>query len=193
MNGLNQTIDSIRAKPSDVARADAVAELQGIVRDCEAAIRVWQNRLDATDGTGNHWTLVSWLGADRVQQLHEISLSARAHLLRLNQIAGPSTSAAPDEDVIETAFRSLQPGEPSPGTARAAIARMNGRIAHLRALLERFRTPNPAAPLVRAKAAPRKTVGRKRRASRRRAPAKKTTRTRTTPSSRRKKAAKRKK
>jgi len=37
MNSLIQAVDSKQAKTSDVARADAVAELQGIVRDCEAA------------------------------------------------------------------------------------------------------------------------------------------------------------
>lgn len=166
MNSLDQAVESIRAKPSDVARADAVAELQGIVRDCEAAIRVWQNCIQTTNGAENHWTIVSWLGPERVQQLHEIDVSTRTHLRRLTDLAGASVPGDREEVIIETAFQQPQAGQAGPDAARVAIDRMNQRIAQVRALLHRFRT---LSTVIKApeKKAPKKPTSRKRRRTRR--------------------------
>jgi len=193
MNNLDQAVDAIRTKPSDVTRADAVAELQGIARDCEAAIRVWQSCLETFNAAENHWTVVSWLGAERVQQLHEINLSTRAHLQNLANLAGPLASSG-FEDLIETAFRQPQPAQVGPDMARAAIARMSQRVAHVRALLDRFLTPTPVAKARPGKTAPKKAASRRRRRTRRASKhVKKTKKTRTAKNVRPRKSAKKKK
>lgn len=137
MNSLDQAVEAIAGRPE--GRADAVAELEGMVRDCELAIGVWQHCLD-TPGTGNHWTIVSWLGGERVQQLHELNLSARDRVRRLGDLAGLPASGV-EEHVIETAFGQAAPGQVGPDAARAAIERMRGRIAHVRVLLQRLGIP----------------------------------------------------
>lgn len=162
MDQLEQIVEAILQRPaSGNARDQAVAALDGVATDCEAAIRVWLGYLDAPGAPGNTWTILSWIGPVRAKQLHEINLSAKTHIGRLAEMAGPALSrfAALGGDVIEMGYRQLRTGETGTDAARSAVAIMQERIVRIQVFKERIRTSPAAETKPRPQSEPLKKAG----------------------------------
>lgn len=168
MNSLEKAVELVLRWPAsrNAQRAEVISHLEAIIKDCRAALAVWQAYLDNPGAPGARWALITWLGPERVKQLHEINLSARAHLKALADTAGPEAGRFIlfEEDVIEMAYRQLPHGETGPDAAKASIAVMNERIARLSAWVERLRSAKPVAIKTQAKAAKKKPAKRPARA-----------------------------
>jgi len=136
-------------------RAEVLALMGELLKDCERAVRIWQEYLDSPGAPGDVFSLVTWMGAARVKALHEVHLDARQRVYRICELADPKLARLVllEEDLIEMAFRGLKPGETGPDAARSGVEIMNGRAAHLRALADRIRSTPPRAGA--AKGAPR--------------------------------------
>jgi hypothetical protein len=122
-----------------------------VVKECQAAVQVWQGYLAKPGAPGDQWTIVSWVGPDRAKQLHEINLRAKQNVEELCRMAGPRSGrfVALDDDVIEMAYRMLKPGETGSDAAKTAVQRLQERMEYIRGLMQRL------------KAAPAKAEGKK--------------------------------
>jgi len=146
MSSLDTAVDLVlqwtSARPKQ--REEILALLEDVIAGSREGIRVWQGYLEAP---GDQWTLVSWLGPERARQLHEINLKTKERVERVCLLAGPEAGrfAIFDNDVIEMAYRQLNPGETGAEAAKTAIQVMGERIDHLRGLIERIRTTKPPA------------------------------------------------
>lgn len=166
MDSLDRAINLVSRWKADrnKQRADVVARLESVIKDCEAAGKVWQDFLDRPGAPGNERSLMSWVGPDRARQLHEINLRAKARVAEICRLAGPGAGrfAALDEDMIEMAYRQLQSGESGVNAARTAVADMQGRADYLKGLIKRAQTAStPSAGKKPAKKAGKKTVKKK--------------------------------
>lgn len=148
MQSLDRAVDALVSRGTASAHAAAIAELEGLLEDCTAGIQVWQEYLDAPGAPGDRWTIVSWVGPQRVKRLHEINLAARERILRIAEAAGPEVkrSMTMPDDLIEMGYRQLRDGETGPDAATKAIELMRERMQHLRGLIERLRAAPPAKP-----------------------------------------------
>ena len=126
-----------------------------MTKECQSAVQVWQGFLDKPDAPGDQWTIISWIGAERAKQLHDINLRAKENIEAVCRLAGPSAgrfiALEANADVIEMAFRMLKPGESGTDAAATAIQRQQERIDYIRGLIQRVRAGKPAG-----KAAPKK-------------------------------------
>lgn len=160
MDSLDRAIDLVSRWKADrkMQRADVLARLEDVIKDCEAAVKLWQNYLDKPGAPGDHWTPVSWVGPERAKQLHEINLRAKARVEEVCRMAGPAAGrfVALDEDVIEMAYRQLKPGESGIEAAKTAVGNLQACKDYLRGLIERVRSAKaPAASA--AKSSPKKS------------------------------------
>ena len=174
MNGLNRAVDVILQWSADrpQERVRAAALLGEVIQDCEEAIQVWQDYLAKPGAPGDHWTLLSWIGPQRVRQLHEINLKTKARIAQLGALAGPAAGRFVDlaeDDVIEMAYRQLQPDETGPAAANTAVQAMRARIDAIRKSIERVRTARPVAKA----AAPRPAAATKKQSGAKKPPVKK--------------------
>ena len=153
-------------------RASAKAALDGLIADCEAAVKVWEGYLAAPAGSGDRWSIITWIGAERGKQLHGLNLDAKARLADICRSAGGQAARSVDleDDVIEMAYRMLRPGETGIDSAQSAIRTLQERIEYLRGLSARL-VAVPAA--VRAGAKPGRAAGRPKSAKKKAAPARK--------------------
>ena len=129
-------------------RAEVLDLLDQLIQDCQQAVQVWREYLNAPGAPGDAFTLVSWMGSQPVKALHDISLEARERILHLCRLADPEVArfVIYDDDLIELAFRAVKPNETGPEAAQAAIETMGERIKHLQSLSGRIRTtPVPTA------------------------------------------------
>lgn len=166
MDSLDRAIDLVSRWKADrnKQRAEVVTCLESVIKDCEAAGKIWQDFLDKPGAPGNERSPMSWVGPDRARQLHEINLRAKARVAEICRLAGPVAGrfAALDEDMIEMAYRQLQPGESGIDAARTALQNMRARMDYLKGLIERMRSAKaPAAGKKSAKKAGKKTVKKK--------------------------------
>lgn len=159
MQSLDRAVDALVSGGTASARTAAIADLESLLEDCTAALQVWEQYLNAPGAAGDRWTIVSWVGPQRVKRLHEINLVARERIGRIAAAAGPSVSRSmtmPD-DLIEMGYRQLHDGETGTDAATKAIEVMKERIQRLRNLVERLRSAPPAkaqkGPLRKAGAA----------------------------------------
>lgn len=163
MDSLDRAIDLVSRWKADRGkqRAEVLARLEGVIKDCQAASKVWQDFLDKPGAPGGEWTIMSWVGPSRAKQLHEINLRAKASVEEVCRLAGPAAGrfAGLDEDVIEMAYRQLKPGESGIEAAKTAVANTQKYIDYLRGLIERVRNAKvPAAGKSPAKQAGKKSV-----------------------------------
>lgn len=163
MESLDRAIDLVSRWKADRGkqRVEVLTRLESVIKDCQAASKVWQDFLDKPGTPGGHWTIVSWVGPDRAKQLHEINLRAKASVEEVCRLAGPAAGrfAGLDEDVIEMAYRQLKPGESGIDAAKTALANSQKTIEYLRGLIERVRSAKaPAAGKSPAKKAGKKTA-----------------------------------
>jgi hypothetical protein len=153
-------------------RAAAKAALAGLIADCEAAVKLWEGYLVAPTGSGDRWSIITWIGADRGKQLHEINLDAKARLAAICRSAGGRAARTVDleDDLIETAYRMLKSGETGIDAAHSAVRTLQGRVEYLRGLSAQLAAA-PAAPKAGAK--PKRAAGKPKAAKKKSAPAKK--------------------
>lgn len=160
MNSLDKAIElaSYWKANREKDRGAVLEQLSGLVKECQAATKVWQAYVDTPGETGDERTILSWVGPERAKQLHEISLRAKDHVERICQAAGPEAGrfAGYDDDVVETAYRQLKSGENGIDAAKTAVSHMQQRVDHIRALSGRLSASKPGA-----KAAVKKSVGTK--------------------------------
>jgi hypothetical protein len=151
MNSLDRAIELVLRWKADrqKQRAEILARLEAVVKECQAAVQVWQGYLDKPGAAGDRWTIVSWIGPDRAKQLHEINLRAKQNVEEVCRMAGPEAgrfiALEENVDVIEMAYRMLKPGETGVDAARAAVQKLQERIEYLKGLIERLRAGKPAA------------------------------------------------
>ena len=163
MDSLDRAIDLVSRWKADRGkqRAEVLTRLESVIKDCQAAIKVWQDFLDKPGAPGDHWTIMSWIGPTRAKQLHEINLRAKASVEEVCRMAGPAAGrfVALDEDVIEMAYRQLKPDESGIDAAKTAVANTQKTMDYLRGLIERVRSAKaPAAVKKPAKKAGKKSA-----------------------------------
>lgn len=160
MDSLDRAMELVTRWKADrqKPRADVLARLESVVKECQAAIQVWQGYLAKPGAPGDQWTIVSWIGPERAKQLHEINLRAKQSVEDVCRMAGPRSGrfVALDEDVIEMAYRMLTPGETGPNAANAAVRKIQERMDYVRGLMQRLRSAKPEG-----KSAPARTAGKK--------------------------------
>jgi hypothetical protein len=171
MDSLDRAIELVMRWKADrqKQRADVVSRLEAVVKECQAAVQVWQGYLAKPGAPGDQWTIVSWVGPDRAKQLHEINLRAKQNVEEACRMAGPRSGrfVALDDDVIEMAYRMLKPGETGVDAAKSAVQKMQERMDYIRGLMQRIRAAKPSSPGALAKATGKTIVAKK-------SPAKKT-------------------
>lgn len=165
MDSLDRAIDLVSRWKADRGkqRAEVLTRLDGVLKDCEAAIKVWQDFLDKPGAPGDQWTIMSWIGPVRAKQLHEINLQAKTRVEEICRLAGPAAGrfVVLDDDVTEMAYRQLKPGETGIDAAKAAITNTQKYMDYLRGLNERVRSakaPAASAGKAAAKKAKKKTA-----------------------------------
>lgn len=143
MDSLDRAIDLVSRWKADrnKRRAEVLTRLEGVIKDCQAASKVWQDFLDKPGAPGDQWTILSWIGPARAKQLHEINLRAKASVEDVCRLAGQAAGrfVALDEDVIEMAYRQLKPGETGIDAAKTAVTNTQKTMDYLRGLIERAR------------------------------------------------------
>ena len=150
MDSLDRAIDLVSRWKADrnKQRAEVLARLESVIKDCQAATKVWQDFLDKPGAPGDHWTIMSWIGPTRTKQLHEVNLRAKASVEEVCRMAGPMAGrfVVLDEDVIEMAYRQLKPDETGIDAAKTAVANTQKYVDYLRGLIGRVRSAKaPAA------------------------------------------------
>ncbi|MDH3562136.1 MAG: hypothetical protein OEN49_01880 [Gammaproteobacteria bacterium] len=141
MDSLDRAIDLVSRWKDNrkKERAEVLERLEGVIKDCQAAAKVWQEYHNNPGKPGDHWTLVSWMGPERAKQLHEINLRAKASVEEVCRLAGPAAGrfVVLDDDVTEMAYRQLKPGESGIDAAKTALENLKARADYLRGLIER--------------------------------------------------------
>lgn len=163
MDSLDRAIDLVSRWKADrnKQRAEVLTRLESVIKDCQAATKVWQDFLDRPGAPGDQWTIMSWIGPTRAKQLHEINLRVKASVEEVCRLAGPAAGrfVVLDEDVIEMAYRQLKPGESGIDAAKTAVANTQKTMDYLRGLIERAR--NAKAPAATGGKSPAKKTKQK--------------------------------
>jgi hypothetical protein len=178
MYSLEKAVEQVSRWPSgkDKERARLAGLVDDMIRRCQEAKKVWEGYLASPGAPGTSFALLSWVGPARARQLHEINLAARAALLKVTADAGPGAGrfANLDEDVIEMAYRQLEPGETGPDAARKAVSRLDEQVSYLGSLRKRLLTAKGKTASAAKTAAPKKAAPARKPAGKKKAtPAKK--------------------
>jgi len=165
MSSLDEAIGLVSRWKTDRRknRAAVIALLEGLVKECQVATKIWQTYASAPGAPGDERSIVSWVGPDRAKQLHDVSLRARDLVQAICRAAGPKVErfADMDESIIEMAYRQLQPGESGVEAANTAISRMQDRVSHIGRLIEHVRSGKPAGKESDRKKSGKKPAGKK--------------------------------
>lgn len=171
MQILDQAVAVMRERGVDGARV--AAQLEAIAGCGEQAARLWQGYLASPGAPGDKYTMVSWIGAERAKQLHELSL--KAHEL-VNTVCAATGGQARflvlDESPVVLAYRGLKEGETGPQAAQVSLDMQQEHIKHLRLLADQVRGLKPGAKAAMKPAAKKKTPPQKKVAARKPAPKK---------------------
>jgi hypothetical protein len=177
MQILDLAVEAIRKQGAKgrVNSAPLAAKLEAIAACGDQAARLWQGYLDKPGAPGDKYTIMSWVGAERAKQLHELSL--QAHVLVKDVCAAAGDHArflVLDESPIALAYRGLKEGETGPQAAQVLLAEQQATNKHLRALADKLRAikstaakpaakavKKPAAKKVSPKAANKKAAAKK--------------------------------
>ncbi len=144
MQILDQAVAAMRKRGADGAKV--AAQLEAIAAGGEQAARLWQGYLDNPGAAGDKYTIMSWIGAERAKQLHELSLQAHELVNAVCAAAGDQARfLVLDESPIVLAYRGLKEGETGPQAAQGALAQQQENIKHLRALADQARSLKPGA------------------------------------------------
>lgn len=143
MQILDQTVEAVRVQGSKgrVNGAQAAATLAAIAECGEQALQIWQDYLANPGAPGDKYSIVSWIGAERAKQLHELSLKAYGLMNVLRTSTGDQARfLVLGESPIVLAYRGLKEGETGPQAAQAAVTEQQESIAHVRALADQVRS-----------------------------------------------------
>jgi hypothetical protein len=162
MQILDQAVEAIRKQGAKghVNGVHLAAKLEAIAACGDQAVRIWQGYLDNPGAPGDKYTIVSWVGAERAKQLHELSL--QTHVLVKDVCAAAGEQArflVLDESPIVLAYSGLKEAETGPQAAQAALAAQQSTNKHLRALADMLRAIKsaPVKPAVKAMKKPSAT------------------------------------
>jgi len=161
MQILDQAVEMIRKQGAN--GASLAAKLEAIAACGDQAARVWQGYLDNPGVSGDKYTIVSWIGAERAKQLYALSLEAHALAKDVCAAAGKRARfLVLDESPISLAYRGLKDGETGTQAAQVLLAEQQATNKHLRALADKVRAIKPVAKAMKKpaakKAAPKKKV-----------------------------------
>lgn len=174
MQVLDQAVAAIQARAGKarVDGAQIAAKLKAIAACGDEAANLWQAYLDKPGAPGDKYAMVTWIGAERSKQLFELSLKAHELVKDVCAAAGDQARfLVLDESPIVLAFQMLKDGESGLDVAKAALARQQAGVRHLRELADKVaaiksagaakpaaaRKPaKKAAPKVAKKPAPKK-------------------------------------
>jgi hypothetical protein len=142
MQILDQAVEIMRKRGANGAQVAASFEVLATVG--EEAARVWQGYLDKPGATGDKYTLVSWMGPDRANQLFSLSLKAKTVVDEIRAATGPQARfLVLDESPIVLAYAGLKEGETGPQAAQARLAAQQAMNKHLRELAGMVRSLKP--------------------------------------------------
>jgi len=166
MQVLDQAVAAIQARAGKgrVDGAQVAAKLRAIATCGEQAAALWQAYLDKPGAPGDKYAMVTWVGPERAKQLHELSL--KAHELGKDVCAAAGDQArflVLDESPIVLAYQMLKDGETGLDVAKAALARQQAGVRHLRELADKIaaiKATGAAKPAVK-KAAGKKPAAKK--------------------------------
>lgn len=161
MQVLDQAVAAIQARAGKgrVDGAQVAARLRAIATCGEQAAGLWQAYLDKPGAPGDKYAMVTWIGPERAKQLHELSLKAHELVKEVCAAAGDQARfLVLDESPIVLAYQMLKDGETGLDVAKAALARQQAGVAHLRALADKVAAIKAAGG---AKPAARKAAGKK--------------------------------
>jgi len=171
MQILDQAVEAIRKQGAN--GAPLAAKLETIAAYGDQTARLWQGYLDSPGAPGDKYTVMSWVGAERAKQVHELSLQAHALVKDVCAAAGKQARfLVLDESPIILAYRGLKEGQTGPQAVQAMLAEQQAMNKHLRALADKLRTIKPVTAKPAAKAA-NKPAAKKPVAARKKTPAKK--------------------
>jgi hypothetical protein len=157
MDSLDRAVELISRWKVDrqKQRAEVLTRLDAVAKECQSAVQVWQGYLDKPGAPGDQWAIVSWIGPERAKQLHEIDLRAKAEVAAICRLAGPQAgrfiALEGGANVIEMAYRMLNPGESGTDAAKTAVQRQHERLDYIRGLMQRVRAGKPAGKTAPAK------------------------------------------
>ena len=173
MQILDLAVEAIRKQGAKgrVNSAPLAAKLEAIAACGDQAARIWQGYLDKPGAPGDKYTVMSWVGAERAKQLHELSLQAHGLVKDVCAAAGGQARfLVLDESPIVLAYRGLKEGETGPQAAQVLLAEQQATNKHLRALADKLRAikstaakpvKKPAAKKAAPKAANKKAAAKK--------------------------------
>lgn len=161
MQILDQAVEAIRKQGAN--GVSLATKLEALAARGDQAARLWQGYLDNPGAPGDKYTIMSWVGAERAKQLHELGLEAHALVNEVCAAAGKQARfLVLDESPIVDAYGGLKEGQTGPQAAQAALATQKANNQHLRELANRVRAVKalPTAKLVEEKAVkPKKVAG----------------------------------
>lgn len=167
MRILDQAVEAVQAQAAKgrVNGAQLALTLEAIAACGEQALRIWQGYLDNPGAPGDKYSIVSWIGAERAKQLHELSLMGHALVSTVCAAAGDQARfLVLEESPIVLAYHGLKEGETGPQAAQAAVALQREYIEQARAFAGQMRNIKSVATPAKAvkkpggkKAAPQAT------------------------------------
>lgn len=146
MQILDQAVLIMRAGKGTMAGVQAAALLEAIAATGDEAARVWQGYLDQPGAAGDKYSLVTWIGPERSNQLQQLDLKAGGLVKEL--CAGTGAAArflVMDDSPIQMAFVGLKEGETGPQAAALRLAAQQDMNKHLRVLADQVRSAKPGA------------------------------------------------
>jgi hypothetical protein len=161
MQILDQAVEIMRKRGANGTQV--AARFEALAAVGEEAARVWQGYLDKPGATGDKYTLISWMGPDRANQLLDLSHKAKPIVDEICAAAGPQARfLVLDESPVVLAYAGLKEGETGPQAAQARLAAQQAMNKHLRELAGMVRNLKPGAVKApAAKAAPKKKAAAK--------------------------------
>jgi hypothetical protein len=169
MQILDQAVEAIRKQGGNGTQV--AAKLEAIAACGDQAARLWQGYLDSPGAPGDKYTIVSWIGAERAKNLHELSLQAHELVKDVCAAAGKQARfLVLDESPIALAYRGLKEGETGPQAGQTLLTEQQATNKHLRALADKVRGVKPGAkkaqtPAVKKVAVKKKTAPKKKAAA----------------------------
>jgi hypothetical protein len=182
MQILDQAVELIRKRGGNGAQV--ASRLEAIASLCDEAARIWKGYIDNPGAPGDKYTLISWMGADRANQLHDLSLKAKTLEDEVRAATGPQGRLLVfDESPIVMAYVQLKDGETGPQAAQDRLSAQQAMSQHVRALADKVRSIKPGTakaagkPAAKKKAAkqksPKKAAAKKKPAAKKKAVSKK--------------------
>jgi len=144
MQILDRAVEVIRKRGGNGAKV--AADLEALAGLCDDAAKIWQGYISQPGAPGDKYTLISWVGPQRANQLYDLHLRAKPLVDAVCGAAGPQARfLVLDESPIVMAYVQLQEGETGPQAAAARLSDQQSTGKHLRALADKVRSVKPAA------------------------------------------------